>query len=113
MHFDKAFVIGLSKHSNKRLERCFSRFKKEEVNAPGKEADAKAKAGTVVVQRWHSAWPGDGAVMWWAVVLMGWDGMAGLLRPDFDGGGWTNMKVRKGNTKSRLLRPLIPKTAQQ
>ena len=33
MHFDKAFVIGLPKYSDKRLERCFRRFKKEGVHA--------------------------------------------------------------------------------
>ena len=32
MHYDKAFIIGLPKYSDKRLERCFSRFKKEEVS---------------------------------------------------------------------------------
>ena len=33
MHFDKAFVIGLPKYTNKRLERCFKLLKKEGVDA--------------------------------------------------------------------------------
>ena len=32
MHFDKAFIIGLPGHTNKRLERCFKRFKRENVD---------------------------------------------------------------------------------
>jgi GR25 family glycosyltransferase involved in LPS biosynthesis len=31
MHFDKAFIIGLPGHTNKRLERCFKRFKREGI----------------------------------------------------------------------------------
>ena len=32
MHFDKAYIIGLPNHTNKRLDRCFKRFKREKVN---------------------------------------------------------------------------------
>jgi len=33
MHFDKAFIIGLPSHTNKRLERCFKRCEREGVDA--------------------------------------------------------------------------------
>ena len=32
MHFDKAYIIGLPNHTNKRLDRCFKRFKREKVD---------------------------------------------------------------------------------
>ncbi len=32
MHFDKAFIIGLPGYTNKRLDRCFKRFKREKVD---------------------------------------------------------------------------------
>ena len=31
MHFDKAFIIGLPDHTNKRLDRCFQRCEREGV----------------------------------------------------------------------------------
>ena len=33
MHFNKAFIIGLPKHTGKRLERCFKRCKREGIDA--------------------------------------------------------------------------------
>ena len=33
MHFDKAYIIGLPKHTKNRLDKTFQLFKEQDVNA--------------------------------------------------------------------------------